>query len=331
MKGSILFLSKHAEAASTRYRILQYLPFLEKLGWQCQYHGVNNNNLKEKVRLLTACRDHDIVIIQRKLFDPITFSFIKRANRKLVFDYDDAIFSNSDGSPSKRRHQRFNKTTRACQLTLAGNQYLATQSNCPDSRVLPTGITLADYPTIKNHRPAPDNQLTLVWIGSQSTQKYLEHHRAILEKIGETFPNITLKIISDFTLQFQHLKTTCIPWSKAAEFDQLLNADIGIAPMTDDPWTRGKCGLKVIQYMACGLPVISSNCGANQTIVQDNVTGFLANDIDDWLNAIDNLHSVKTRQSMGQESRLRAENHYSTDTLSQQLDRYFRDLLIDKN
>jgi glycosyltransferase involved in cell wall biosynthesis len=329
-KGQLLFISKHAKAASTRYRILQYRSLLEQLGWQVFYQGANQG-FKSKLAMLWRARTVDLVIVQRKLLDPLTFRLLRFVARKLVFDYDDAIFLNSTGMVSKKRQRAFERITASADLAVAGNAYLQSFARSKASCVIPTTVVLSDYPTcqeIENSYQLKANnaELTLVWIGSRSTRKYLEQYRDVLEAIGKANEHVRLRIIADFDMEFKYLKTEAIRWSKATEQQHLLSADIGIAPMTDDPWTQGKCALKVIQYMACGLPVISSNVGANAQVIADQATGYLVETTEQWLEALSNLTAAKQRKALGRSGRARVESHYSAEAASQLLDKAFSEL-----
>lgn len=328
-KGSTLFLSKNAKAASTRYRIFQFIPYLEQHGWRCEYVSVNKQGLFSRLRLLWKVRRFDIVVIQRKLFGALFLTLLRTMAKRLVFDFDDAIFLNDDGSHSKRRAQRFHHVSRQANLVLAGNQYLASFSQCRRTEVFPTGIVFKRYrdacDASVSQVSTPD-LLTLVWIGSRSTMKYLERHRTLLEKIGEQFSNIQFKIIADFELRFAHLTTTCISWSQQTELIELCSASIGIAPMSDDPWTRGKCALKVVQYMACGLPVVSSNCGANADIIQQDETGFLCNSSTDWINAIAALQDITLRTKMGRRGQEFVRQHLAVEALGERMNSLFTEL-----
>lgn len=328
-KGSILFLSKRRDAASTRYRIFQYADALQAQGWHVDYRSTSFKGLGliARWRLIQLCNQFSIIVIQRKLFDALTLVAIHRANPSIVFDYDDAIFLNDDGSSSTRRLKRFTKTTQLAQLVLAGNGYLAAQSQASNTHVFPTTIQFNRYAALPAPEKSAQTPLTLVWIGSRATQKYLEQHREIFEAIGQAIDGVKLKIISDFPMAFKHLNVQCIPWSAETELKELAAADIGIAPMIDDPWTRGKCALKVIQYMACGLPVVSANCGANAEIVVHNETGFLADNANDWIAAIQRLENAELRYTMGEKGRARAKAYYSAEAQVTVLDELLTKML----
>ncbi|MGH1470518.1 MAG: glycosyltransferase family 4 protein [Cellvibrionaceae bacterium] len=348
----LLYISKRKDAASTRYRIFQFFPALENKGWHCDYIATNQQSLWERLQFAIACRHYSVVIIQRKLFDSFTLHLISFFNANIVFDYDDAIFLNDNGNPSSRRLKRFNKITHLAKASLAGNTYLASHSQSKLIEVLPTSIPFEDYQKKQHIREQYLNSkladkskyksLTLVWIGSHSTKKYLESHREVIEAIGEKIGNVTFKIIGDFSITFNHINTLCIDWSADTEIEELMTADIGIAPMDEDPWTKGKCALKIIQYMACGLPVISSNTGANaEIVVQESSditaiensaaefkdTGFLANDLPEWINSIEKLSNETLRLSMGANALKRVAENYTVDKQAARMDKLFKQLV----
>lgn len=319
-KGRILFISKRRDAASTRYRIFQYWDYLQDFGWQCDYLPVSAGRLQ----LLRSAAAADIVVVQRKLFDALTLRLLKLCNSNLVFDYDDAIFLNDDGSASPRRQARFAQSTALARLAFAGNSYLAEHSRSEETWIIPTTVELSRYP--RAQEPSPAEPLTLVWIGSRSTRKYLEQFRDSLEAMGRAFPASKLKVIGDFDIAFDSLQTECIAWSAEREVAELSSAHVGIAPMSDDPWTRGKCALKVIQYMACGLPVISSDCGANAEIVVEGETGFLVPDSEGWVAALGKLQDAALRRRMGEAARRQVEDHYSAQSQARVMDELFTGL-----
>jgi glycosyltransferase involved in cell wall biosynthesis len=196
----------------------------------------------------------------------------------------------------------------------AGNNYLsqAALPFCPKTTVLPTSVETSKY----NQRIGPSGDFfDVVWIGSSSTRKYLESLLPILGRAVREIPSLRLKIIADFDLPAAvglGVPTFAVPWSSASEAAELASAHVGVAYMPDDPWTRGKCGLKVLQYMAAGLPVIASATGVHREIIVDDQTGFLTSDEAGWLAALRQLRfAASMRRLMGDAGRQRVMERYS--------------------
>ncbi len=225
----------------------------------------------------------------------------------MVFDFDDAIFCRSDGEESRRRRKRFRKMVARADLVLAGNRYLAEQCASKGGVVVPTAIDADRYVL----GPKRNNGLVLVWVGSRSTGRYLEGHRDVLEQIGEACPGVRLKVVADFEFSLSNVKVENVPWSAQAEVGALAEADVGIAPLPDNPWTRGKCAFKVLQYMAASLPVIASPVGANRDVIVDGETGILAGSAEQWREAIEKLSDRALRMQMGAAGRRRVEAEYA--------------------
>ena len=271
--------------------------------------------------LVRALLQADVVVIQRKLLSPALLFLVRTLNRNLIYDFDDAVFLKDSGKASRHRYRLFRGAVKNARWVLAGNQYLAEQASLfnPHIRVLPTTVNITKYTQVHSRNKslpnkALSNYIDLVWIGSSSTRKYLENMAPVLEKLGEHYPQLRLKIIADFDLPLNNLTTIAIPWSEKDEARELCLADIGIAPMVDDPWTRGKCALKVIQYMAAKLPVVSSEVGSNKEVIIDNETGLLVSSEQQWFSAIESLiNDSVLRESMGVKGFERANNYYSQD------------------
>ena len=298
MEKRILFLSKGEHSPSTRYRAFNYFPHLKSNGWHPEHLNVRGT-LAEKLNLLRRAGKADVVVVLRHAFGFPMLPLLRRAAKRLIFDFDDAIFVKSDGNPSKGRARRFRHMLENCDQVWSGNQYLAANANQFNSHVtiVPTAIDIDRY-RIQVEKPA--DYIDLVWIGSSSTSRYLKDLLPTLEKCALVVPNLRLKIIADFELQSDILTIKNVPWSQETEVSELVSSHIGIAPMSDNNWTRGKCALKVLQYMACRLPVISSASGANQDIIQHNITGLLSTNEDEWLSAIARLAgSESDRNAMG--------------------------------
>lgn len=260
--------------------------------------------------LLRSAARYDAVILQRKLLDPGDARLLGRCAKRVFFDVDDAVmYSNGPaGFISRwRTWRRFVATARHVDHVVAGNEHLAElfRQRGADASVLPTVAEMEHY-QVKVHGPA--DPLTLVWIGSKSTLPYLQQIMPAISCVG----GLKLLVVADVSLNESPIPVEHIPWSAATEAAALCRGDIGIAPTPSDEWTHGKCGFKIVQYMAAGLPVIASPVGSNAELVVEGVTGFLPRTSDDWPKAITTLaQSVDLRQRMGTAGRQRAEKEFS--------------------
>lgn len=285
----------------------------------CEYEP---NAARQLLILLKATRYHG-VFIQRKLFSIGFVRLLKRCAHRIFFDFDDAIFLRSTGEPSKTRGKKFDTIVTAADAVFAGNSYLQRAASKHNGSVYltPTCVEVDRYaPPAPANPETEDNPFTLVWIGSRSTSRYLQQHLSALNAIGESFPQVRLKIIADFSLAAEHLNIDLVPWRAESEISELQSADVGIAPMSDDPWTRGKCALKVIQYMAAGLPVVSSKVGANEDVVVQGETGFLVASDAQWVEAVGRLiASRQLRDDMGRQAIARAHEHFDLMTTAKKI------------
>jgi len=282
----ILFVSKGENDASTRYRGQQYYPYFHKADYHTEHVKVSGG-LKSFLNTLKQAYQADVVIVLRKTFPAVLTWLLRKAAKKLIFDMDDAIFCSSDGSASKTRMKRFTHMIKVSDHIFAGNQFLAEKALAFNDAVtlIPTSLSVEKYKAQTDHG---NSFVDLVWIGSRSTSKYLKDILPELETLAEKHANLRLKIIADFDLPEAKLPVMAVPWSEENEVKELLSSDIGIAPMRDNDWTRGKCALKVLQYMAASLPVVSSNVGVNGEAVDEN-TGLLINSLNEWQDAISSL------------------------------------------
>ena len=312
----VLVIAKSSDDPATRYRVAPLLTELERRGASTRV-VYEPGFIGQITSALTAGR-FDLVFIQRKLMSPFMVSLIRRFARKIVFDHDDAIFLKSSGQPSATRSRRYEAITGAADLILGGNSYLcdAAKSGGQASMLVPTCVDVGRY------KPDPEKEgpVTLVWIGSRSTSRYLEHYREELEAVGEAVPGLVLRVIGDFEFELKSMSVSNVVWAQHTETYELASAHIGIAPMTDDPWTRGKCALKVIQYMAAGLPVVSSDVGANCDVVRDGQTGYLVDSKTDWCDAVSRLdNSEQLRRTLGHAGRAVAESEYNQKMIARKV------------
>jgi glycosyltransferase involved in cell wall biosynthesis len=273
-----------------------------------------------RLRLFRSLVRMDAVIVQRKLLPIWQARQLRRWTQNLIFDFDDAVFLR-DSYAAKclhdaRRLQRFQATMAAADVVLAGNSYLAKEaaaSGCPGMvEVIPTCLDPGAYTVALHQRTGGGVQL--VWIGSGSTLQGLELIRPMLESFGVRWKGLKLKLICDRFLRFLNLTAIDCPWSERTEARDLASADIGISWLPDDLWSHGKCGLKILQYMSAGLPVVANPVGVQAQMIRDGETGFLVRTPAEWMEAIGRLvQDPGLRQRMGQAGRRRVEREFSTE------------------
>lgn len=324
----IVFLSKGEKSPSTRYRALQFFPLLHDAGYYVA-HATAAGGLLSFFRVFRCAATADVVVVLRKTFPAPLLWLLRRITRRLIFDFDDAVFCNSDGSLSPTRRKRFVAMVRACDHVLAGNDFLVRQAATFNRAVtcLPTAVAANCY-AVEAERPR--SGIDMVWIGSSSTRKYLLDLLPALRIASIRVPGLRLKIIADFDLPETGFQVIAVPWSAAIEARELASAHIGIAPMRDDDWTRGKCALKVLQYMAASLPVISSACGANAEIIEDGVDGFLVDSDEAWVERIVELAAnADLREAMGFAGRQKVISGFDVVPVYQRLRSVLDDVLSD--
>lgn len=261
------------------------------------------------------------VIVQRRLLHPWEVPLLRRASKQLIFDFDDAFFQRNSlhhQPESPRRLARFKAMVQAADLVFAGNPWLAefasqfTQTE--KITTMPTCVDVSRYPLAHHQRSG--NGVRLVWIGSHSTLKVFAQQRPLWAAIQQALPGIEFHLICDRFPKWNDVNIVPQKWSQESEAAMLASCDIGIAWMPDDSWSRGKCGLKVLQYQAAGLPVITTPVGVHRTMVQPEQHGYWATTTEQWITAISTLSSQpKLRQQMGQRGRQQVEQQYSTTQL----------------
>jgi len=312
----VLFIGKSADNPSTRYRLESVAQSLREAGQQVQVWY--EPGFFEQLKLIISAGSVDVVFIQRKLLSSLIVRLLRSRVGKMTFDFDDAVFLRSSGSVSNSRMAKFKAVVSSSDYVFAGNRYLfdAATSLGTTAEITPTCVDVIRY------KPAVEKleTFTLVWIGSRSTSRYLELIREALEDIGRKQPGIRLRVIADFEFNLAHMEVENVPWSEDAEVRVLKECHVGIAPMKDNNWTRGKCALKVIQYMAAGLPVISSDVGANRDVLEDGETGFLVSTQEQWFNAVSTLKASRDlRERMGINARKQVEQEYSVSRVAKRV------------
>lgn len=305
----IVALVKSAEHVCCRYRIAAYRDALEQAGHRLEVRPWPSFWLS-RVLLYRQLGHADVAIVQRKLLPAWRLRLIRRRVRWLIYDFDDAVYLRNSfhprGHDSARRSRRFDEMLAHADVIVAGNDYLRKQAvevaQTARVHVIPTCVDVRRYPVAEHS--SGKRLVELAWIGSDHAMQSLEQLTPVLDNLGKMCPGLQLKVICGRSLTLNHLPVRFVSWREATEAEELAVADIGISWLPDDPWSRGKCGLKVLQYMAAGLPVVANPVGIQARLVRPGVTGFLAQTPGEWQEAISRLAAdAELRRRMGRAAR----------------------------
>ncbi|MDA9900448.1 glycosyltransferase family 4 protein [Planktomarina temperata] len=339
MKERLLVLSRYSRlGASSRLRTMQYQPWLEAAGFKVEYAALFDDTYLQKLYAGTNAKSGFFKYYGSR------FSQLKRkpkpnliwleyealpwlpwlverallpASVPIVSDYDDAVFHRYDSHRLSliRRllGRKIDKIMRVSHLVTAGNPYLADrahQAKAAHVEIVPTVVDLSHYSALA--RVKIDASVKVGWIGTPNTwdafgENLFDLLEGTLSTHGACFRAVGAKLNA-----FSEGALDCVPWTEDSEVRAIQCMDVGVMPLTDTPWARGKCGYKLIQYMACGLPVVASPVGVNKEIVEHGVNGFLAETDAEWRMAIEMLLSDDDlRHRMGSAGRKKIEESYS--------------------
>jgi glycosyltransferase involved in cell wall biosynthesis len=311
---NIAFLAVRADHASVRYRTIQYIPRLAEHGIEASLIVIPKG-FYSRLTLFRSLAGYDLVVLQRKLFNLVNFLPLRAFAKQLIYDLDDALFlkdSKADRSFSLTRRMRLKRTARAADFVICGNGWVLENIKPlnKNSTVIPTVVDLDRYPRVKTHEDGP--AFTAVWVGGRSTLFYLERILPALESLANKIKGFRLMVISDRFPESVNLAMDKIPWSLEGEVRALMKCDVGLMPLVNDEWSRGKCGLKLLQYGAAGLPSVCSPVGVNPEIVKHGASGFHAREAGEWINALLRLSlDPGLRARMGNEARKTVAEQYS--------------------
>lgn len=345
----ILFLTKYTSAgASSRYRTFQFLPFLEHAGLKCDAAPLFDDSyvemkyrsgrartlhvaraLARRLTDLLRVRQFDLLVIEYELL-PYFPAWLERLLARLkvpyVVDYDDALFHQYDqhrsGMVRSLLGDKIAAVMRGARLVTVGNEYLAEyarKSGATWVEQVPTVVDLRRY-VPRDHEDATAT-VSIGWIGSPVTAKYLQ---AVAEPLAEVCRSTgaRVRLIGAGPTSLPGVPVDVEEWDEATEARCIAEFDIGIMPLADGPWERGKCGLKLIQYMASGVAVVASPVGVNQRIVDPGVNGLLASNAQEWVRALSELaRDASLRARMGANGRRRIEDFYSAQAVGPRLAR----------
>jgi glycosyltransferase involved in cell wall biosynthesis len=326
-------------APGQRFRIEQWEPLLRQSGVEITFAPFECEELHQllhqpgrqlkkfrlilqamarRVRVMASVREYDAVYVFREaaLLGPPLFEYwATRAGVPVIFDFDDAIFvpvaSSANGYLSYFRFPW--KTSAICRMSahvMAGNPHLADYSRRFNDQVtvIPTTIDTDKYQVAP---PTSANVPVIGWSGSFSTVQHLDTLCGALQRLART-ERFKLRVIGTPRYQLDGVEVEARAWRSETELQDLSEIDIGVMPLPDDRWSRGKCGLKALQYMALGIPAVCSPVGVNTDIIRDGENGFLAASEDEWVQKLTQLlHSAELRARLGAAGRATVEATYS--------------------
>jgi len=287
------------DTPSRRFRMEAFLPLLENAGMSCKVIGLPDA-LLQRIICLLGVPEAKTIVIQKKLLRSFEMRLLKKKSSKLIYDFDDAVYLSRKGS------RRFVRILQEVDQVFAGNDVLASKALQINKNTLcvPTGIDLERFRPAKGENHSP---LRIGWIGSKGNLKNLH----LL-----TIPLLNLKMDLAFSLRYicdsrdrslEQEGWEYVPWSRNSEVEALSCLDIGVMPLADNEYNKGKCGFKIVQYMAMGIPPVASPVGVNEAFIKNGVNGLLARTDEDWEKALSLLLSDSAeRVRMGEYARMHA-------------------------
>ncbi|HEX9404596.1 MAG TPA: glycosyltransferase family 4 protein [Steroidobacteraceae bacterium] len=319
--STVVLLGYDLEQPSFRHRMRTLIGTLDAAGWEVRAErfpsGRYGIRTWERRSLL---READVVVLHQIKLSAMEARLFASFSRRRIFDVDDAIYVRKPRQlgdapdDSRWRKRKFAATCRWVDVVAAGNDVLAevARASAPAVMVLPTSIDTAAYqPTTATAADPP----TIVWIGSPENLVYLEMIRPALARLTTRYPTLKMRVICSRFPDWPLINVERIAWSSATEAKELAAAHIGVMPLTDDEWARGKCAFKLLQYMAAALPCVASPVGANTEAVIDGFNGFHARTVDDWERHLEALiRSPELRARFGASGRAHVESRYAMRT-----------------
>jgi glycosyltransferase involved in cell wall biosynthesis len=318
---TVVLLGYDLEQPSFRHRMRSLVGTLEAAGWQVQPERFPSGRYGLRTwERRSLWRAADVVVLHQIKLSALEARLFASLSRHRVFDVDDAIYVRKPrrlgeaADDSLWRKRKFAATCRSVDVVAAGNDVLAgvARRSARAIAILPTSIDTGAYrPTTATAADAP----TIVWIGSPENLVYLEMIRPALARLSVRYPALKLRVICSRFPDWSEVNVERIAWSTATEAESLAAAHIGVMPLTDDEWARGKCAFKLLQYMAAALPCVASPVGANTEAVIEGVNGFHARTTEEWERHLESLiRSPELRARLGAGGREHVESRYALRT-----------------
>ncbi|MCQ2375750.1 MAG: glycosyltransferase family 4 protein [Salinivirgaceae bacterium] len=359
----LLYIAPHRidRSPGQRFRFEQYMSYLNACGFDITYANLvsesddkilysNGRTLLKcligikglfiRLRNIIQANKFDVILVYREahflgftLFEKL----LSKSHAALVFDFDDAIWLNDTSLANQKLSwlksgSKTSKIAALANIVTVGNSYLAeyAKQTASEVMIIPTTIDTNKY---KYRKPQETDTLTIGWIGSMTTLKHFISCLPVLRQIKSKYGSkVNFKVIVDVDYKDAELGIVSTKWSKETELEELNKIDIGIMPLPDDDWSRGKCGFKGIQYMSLGIPTVMSPVGVNVDIIDHEQNGFLASTTDEWVDCLSQLiESQQLRQRLGRAGRITVEHRFSVESQKEQVRKSLINAIIRKN
>lgn len=317
----VLFIYQDDSLPSSRIRVLNILPEIQNfdiLPTAVRYP----KTLFEKLKILKKAREFDTIYLQKKLPTPYETILYRKNARKLVFDFDDAIYYKDDSHKSfesKTRYLKFKYLLQNVDYVVAGNRILADYAGKFHKNVvvIPSAVETRNIP-VKDYSNITDKTV-IGWVGGKGNLRHLEMLLPVLQRLSKDY-KIQLNIVSNDTISAPGVDICSIPWSLETQEKEIALFDIGIMPLPNNKWTEGKCGYKALQYMAAAVPPVCSDVGINREIVENGKEGFVVTSQEDFYKSLCDLITNKgLRKEMGCNARVKAEKQFSIHVVAKKL------------
>lgn len=362
-KLSVLFLTRYPEeGASSRYRVFQYIPHLEALGVDCTVQSFMDKamydaslapgqtmrklamTIKAAAKRLSSILAHeryDVIYMQRELLPigpPTVEHLLKRTGTVLVFDYDDALFIKQPSryNPLATLFRSPEKTIdilRLVDCTVAGNDWLRDSAREVGGKAVTIEVAedAARFVGPDEKFSGENNAVTIGWLGSPSTSKYLHEVEDVLREIAAKYPQVRWEIMGGGEFSMPGVPWQLEKWSIEAERAALSRYDIGLMPLPDQDWSRGKSGGKARTYMAAAVVPVVSAIGYNCELLRDGETGFLCSSKDEWRAALEELiASRELREQIARTARADVEERFDPAGQAAKIADLLRQLVAEK-
>lgn len=319
----IVVVTKGKAAPSFRYRLAPLISALERKGHECHIETFDSTTYFWRIwKHRDLYKNASCVILHKLLLPKIETLLVCHLNKSVILDIDDAIYLKEPKwvghirPISRTRESKFQYLVSKCQLIVTGNQELEkkVKSFTDKTKILPTGID-----TNKHLKATNENAHTcnIVWIGLPSNLRYLETLHSTFTTLSKKHPHFVLRIICSQFPDWQDVKLEKIEWSTEIEKQTLIDSDIGIMPLDNSEYSKGKCAFKLLQYMSARLPCVASPVGANREIVKNGVNGYLASTEEEWLEKLSALiENPALRKEMGEEGEKISLDQYNQSNIA---------------